>query len=161
MKVLGCFFVVLLLSSIVAAEVSLETRVEPNTVCQGESTLLFIDLENDRTTTEQDSLLRISSQSLLNVSEEIDIAPGKTRRMFQFSGAVGNHVIITSVDDVSDAATLYVVSCGGASGAPVLIVPQIPQEEENLYFIGSVVGIYLVGLLIICVVIFAWVQRNR
>ena len=158
MRLIFLLVLAVLFSAGASAETLLDLRLEPNTLCNGDSTLLFIDIDNTGTVAIRDASLQISSSSLaLSVTERIDVPLGRTTRVMQFSvshDARGDYALVVSLDGESRSEVLHVLSCSFPMGVPVLIVPESNDERSTNYpLVAVIVGIQLIIVLIVVSVV--------
>ncbi|HLC74902.1 MAG TPA: hypothetical protein VJH88_03535 [Candidatus Nanoarchaeia archaeon] len=169
LKSLFFLALVVLLSSIAAAhhvaadKVIGDVRFEPDSLCAGESTTLFIEFFNDGNAAIRDSVVRISSSALgVHLEQQIDIPVSRSvTRAVQFSvpgdTSVNNYAV--TVDLVgetveSNSAVLHVRSCvpvqlaGAAVGLPVMA-----SAARSNY--SAIAGVVIVELFIVLIVVAA------
>ena len=165
MRLIFLLVLAVLFSAGASAETLLDLRLEPNTLCNGDSTLLFIDIDNTGTVAIRDASLQISSSSLaLSVTERIDVPLGRTTRVMQFSvshDARGDYALVVSLDGESRSEILHVLSCSFPMGVPVLIVPESNDERSTNYpLVAVIVGIQLIIALTVVSVV-SVMKRKR
>lgn len=159
----------LLLASMASAETELlldNVRLEPATICAGESTVLFFDIDNQGTVPRRDALLRISSPFLeLGFGERIDVSLGRTTRLMQFSvpsDARGDYVVTVELDTEKRSVMLRVLSCTSDTRAPLLMIPAQQKSSTTHYAaIAGVVGLQLLVVLAVVFVVFMIVQARK
>ena len=165
--------IALLLVSTVSAETNQlldAVRLEPATICAGESTVLFIDVNNQRSSPLRDATLHVSSPNVeLGFSEHSDFPLGHTTRLMQFSvpqDARGDYPVTVELSDGTQetlSAVLQVLPCTQDTHEPVFLPhsQKKPSAVAHYTAVAGIVTLQLVVALAVISIAFMLVRSRR